>query len=234
MRPLISIIIPTLNEEGQLPDTLAPLAAAAGCEVIVSDGGSGDATRDLAVRHGCRVVRSPPGRGVQMNAGAAAAHAPILLFLHADTLLPPGFAPLVESALAEQNVSGGAFSLRISGDRPGLAFIAHAANLRSRLLRLPYGDQALFTTSETFQRLGGFAETPIMEDVLFVRGLRRLGRLVILPQAVVTSSRRWDNLGLLRTTLINQLILLGHGCGIPAPTLARCYRRLRGLGRKED
>jgi hypothetical protein len=140
---------------------------------------------------------------------------------------------LVESALAEKDVSGGAFSLRISGDRPGLAFIARAANLRSRLLRLPYGDQALFTTSETFQRLGGFAETPIMEDVLFVRGLRRLGRLVILPQAVVTSSRRWDNLGLLRTTLINQLILIGHGCGIPAPTLARCYRRLRGLGRKE-
>ena len=230
MRATISVIIPTLNEARLLPATLARLAKERQCQVIVSDGGSRDGTCDIAKSHGCRVVSGPPGRGRQMNGGAALADGGILLFLHADTELPRDFATMVEAALLVKGVSGGAFSLKIAGDQPSLKVIAALATLRSRLLQLPYGDQALFTTSRIFRSIGGFPETPIMEDVVFVRRLRTLGRIRILPETVTTSSRRWDRLGVVRTTLINQLIFIGHGCGIADTTLARWYQRLRGVG----
>ena len=230
MRSTLSVIIPTLNEERLLPATLEGLVATSDCEVIVSDGGSSDATREIALQRGCTVLLGPPGRGRQMNAGAARAAGGLLLFLHADTRLPAGFVAMVEEALLGRGVSGGAFSLAIDRHRPSLAAIALGANLRSRLLRLPYGDQALFTTARTFHSLGGFPETPIMEDVLFVNKLRRIGRIRILPNQVTTSARRWERLGVIRTTLRNQLILIGYGLGVPTTTLAAWYQRLRGIG----
>jgi rSAM/selenodomain-associated transferase 2 len=233
MKTVISVIIPTLNEERLLPATLDRLAGVDGCEVIVSDGGSSDATTKIAKGYGCILICGPPGRGRQMNAGAALARGRILLFLHADTTLPANFAEKVENALLVHGVVGGAFSLKIAGGRWSLAAIAFFANLRSRLLQLPYGDQALFTEARTFHSLGGFPEMPIMEDAVFVRRLAGLGRILILPEAAITSARRWEHLGVLRTTLINQLILIGYGCGVPATTLVGWYRRLRGLTREE-
>lgn len=232
MRTVVSVIIPTLNEERLLPATLDRLAGVKGCQVIVSDGGSSDATGDIAKEHDCQLICGSPGRGRQMNAGAALARGRILLFLHADTTLPENFADKVENALLVDGVVGGAFSLEIAGGRWSLAAIAFFANLRSRLLQLPYGDQALFTEARTFHSLGGFPELPIMEDAVFVRRLAGLGRILILPEAVITSARRWEHLGVLRTTLINQMILIGYGCGVPATTLVGWYRRLHGLGRQ--
>jgi rSAM/selenodomain-associated transferase 2 len=231
MRTIISVIIPTLNEERVLPATLARLTGEDGCEVIVSDGGSSDATGDIAKEYGCLLACGSPGRGRQMNAGAALARGRILLFLHADTKLPVNFTNKVENALLVHGVVGGAFSLEIAGKRGSLIAIAYFANLRSRLLQLPYGDQALFTEARTFHSLGGFPEMPIMEDAVFVRRLGRLGRILILPEAAITSARRWEHLGVVRTTLINQLILIGYGCGVPATTLVGWYRRLHGLSR---
>jgi rSAM/selenodomain-associated transferase 2 len=229
MKVQLAVIIPTLNEAQGLPGTLAPLLAQPDIEVIIVDGGSSDATPALAETAGCRVLKAPRGRGWQMNVGAAATTAPMLLFLHADTLLPPTFKGRIAETLNRPGVSVGAFSLAFSGRHPKLAVIAHLANLRSRLLGLPYGDQALFTTRRLFARVGGYPEMEIMEDVVFVRRLSRLGRVVILPEIAITSARRWQNLGLLRTTALNQLILLGYALGVPTANLARWYQRLRGV-----
>jgi len=229
MKAQLAVIIPTLNEAQGLPRTLAPLLAQPDIEVIIVDGGSSDATPALARTAGCRVLKAPRGRGRQMNVGAAAATAPMLLFLHADTLLPPTFKRRIAETLNRPGVSVGAFSLAFNGRHPTLAVIARLANLRSRLLGLPYGDQALFTSRYLFTRVGGYPEMEIMEDVVFVRRLSRLGRVVILPEIAITSARRWQNLGLLRTTALNQLILLGYAVGVPTATLARWYQRLRGV-----
>ena len=226
----ISIIIPTLNEQQVLGATLHRLANQPDCERIVVDGGSSDATLALAREAGCLVVECPRGRGRQMNAGAAAASGRVLLFVHADTLLPANFRQLVPTALARPGVVGGAFSLGIDSTAASLAAIAFFANLRSRLLQLPYGDQALFTNSSTFAAVGGFPEMAIMEDYVFVQRLKQHGKIVILPDRAITSARRWQRMGVIRTTLINQLVVCGHITGVPPTTLAAWYRRLRGVG----
>ncbi len=230
----LSIILPTLNEESVLPRTLAALKSGdtgGRCELIVVDGGSMDSTVSLARAAGAKVIESPRGRGRQMNAGAAAAMGGILLFLHADTLLPADFPYLIETAIGRPGTAGGAFSLAIDSPAAGLAAVAKLANLRSRLLHLPYGDQALFTTRRMFATVGGFPEFVIMEDFVFVRRLGKLGKIVILPEKATTSARRWQNMGILRTTLINQIIVGGYCLGVSPLTLARWYQRLRGLGR---
>ena len=232
----ISVIIPTLNEERVLGRTLAALhngSSAGRCELIVVDGGSSDATVTLARTAGARVIESPRGRGRQMNAGAAVASGDMLLFLHADTLLPVDFLHLIEETLARPGIAAGAFSLAIASRTKSLAAIAFLANLRSRFLHLPYGDQALFTTRTMFAAVDGFPEIAIMEDYIFVRRLHKLGRIVILPAKAITSARRWQNMGILRTTLINQLIVGGYAVGVPPATLARWYQRLRGIDRSK-
>ncbi|MEM8639834.1 MAG: TIGR04283 family arsenosugar biosynthesis glycosyltransferase [Cyanobacteria bacterium P01_G01_bin.54] len=226
--PRISIILPVYNEATNLPQTLPLLCQNPDLEVIVVDGGSTDDSLAIAGSYGAKVFLSPEsGRAHQMNAGAAIANGDILLFLHADTQLPVGFAAAVSKALADETVVAGAFELAIAGTEPGLRWIERGVRWRSRYCHLPYGDQALFLRRSTFAALGGFPTLPIMEDFILVRQLRRQGKITILPQPVRTSARRWQRLGVLKTTLINQVMILGYFAGVAPHHLARWYRRLR-------
>ncbi|HSM81129.1 MAG TPA: TIGR04283 family arsenosugar biosynthesis glycosyltransferase, partial [Nodosilinea sp.] len=197
--PTVSVVIPTLNEAHNLPRVLEALPAAKGVEVIVVDGGSTDSTLKIAADWGARVVVSAPGRSRQMNQGAAVATGPMLLFLHADTRLPEGFDGAIREALTQPGVVAGAFRLAIDGPGRGLRWVERGVNVRSRLFHMPYGDQGIFLNAEVFHRLGGFPDLPMMEDFELVRRLRKLGKVAIAPQTVITSDRRWRTLGILRT-----------------------------------
>ena len=227
MNSVISIIIPALNEEQSLPRTLAPLVGNARCEVILVDGGSEDGTLALARSFGCKTYAGPRNRSRQMNLGAEKSRGSALLFLHADTLLPDNFLHAVYPALANENVAAGAFSLSFDCDSRALGIIARGANLRSRFFQLPYGDQGLFTSRSNFKAVGGYPEMEIMEDFVFVRKMQGQGRIITLDEKVTTSARRWKNIGILRTTLINQIIICGHSLGVSPATLARWYQRVR-------
>jgi rSAM/selenodomain-associated transferase 2 len=219
----ISIIIPTLNEASNLSATLASTRSAADVEVIVVDGGSTDATVEVARPWGTEVLLSPPGRARQMNTGAARAMGEILLFLHGDTRLPRGFDRYVREILERPDAAAGAFRLHVDGRLPGLRIMERLVDVRSRRLQLPYGDQAIFLTADLFWDMGGFPEMPIMEDLELIRRLRRRGRIVIAPLPVLTSVRRWENLGMVRTTLINYAIPLAYYLGVSPSRLARWY-----------
>lgn len=223
--PAISIIIPVLNEASLIQANLQSLQASAQTvEIIVVDGGSRDQTVAVAKAAGIQVIETIQGRATQMNAGAKAATGNILLFLHADTRLPGSFVDLVESTLALPQATAGAFELKIAGSEPSLRWVERGVQWRSRLLQLPYGDQALFLKAETFWQVGGFAELPIMEDFELVRRLQNLGQIVIVPAAVVTSGRRWQRLGTFRTTLINQLVIIAYFLGVSPRRIAHWYR----------
>ncbi len=221
----IAVVVPTLDEAGSILATLHA-ARAGGVELIVADGGSTDATCERAASAGAAVVQASGGRAAQQNAGAAASDAPLLLFLHADTRLPQGWPARVRATLADPRVALGAFRLAIDGATRAERLITVGANLRSRSFGLPYGDQALFLRRATFDALGGFAPLPIMEDWDLARRARRLGRIALAPEAVTTSARRWRRLGPLRTTLVNQAMLLGFRVGVEPARLARFYRSL--------
>jgi len=221
----ISIIIPTYNEANRLAALLPELLVIPGVEVLVVDGGSNDNTADTARALGIKVLESPPGKAVQMNTGAQAARGDILLFLHGDTRLAHGFVEQVRAALSRPGVAAGAFRLLIDGRGLGLRVIEWMANTRSKILQMPYGDQAIFVRTDIFTALGGFPALPIMEDFELVRRLKQKGRIKILPLAATTSPRRWEKLGLLQTTAINQLIIIGYLLGASPQKLAEWYRR---------
>ncbi len=220
--PRISIIIPALNEELLIRETLSSLRLQ-DCELIMVDGGSMDNTVGLACEKGARVLSSEPGRGRQLNKGAAAARGEILLFLHADTTLPQNFQPLVTGALKRKGAVAGAFRLGIDAGGARFRLLEKGAALRSLVLGLPYGDQAIFLRRETFEEIGGFPEQEIMEDVSLVRKLAEKGKIEILPESVLTSGRRWHKRGVAVTTLLNQLLLCGFFLGLSPRFLARCY-----------
>ena len=228
----ISVIVPVLNEAANLPKVLATIQthtnqAIVGIEVIVVDGGSQDNTVDIAQQTGAKVLCTHPGRAHQMNAGAEIATGEILVFVHGDTQLPPNYATLVQTALTQPKVVAGAFDLAIQGNHWGLRWVEWGVKWRSRFCQLPYGDQALFVPATRFHQLGGFPELPIMEDFVFVQRLRRLGKIAIAPACVITSGRRWQKLGIFKTTVLNQIIVLGYFAGIAPQRLAKWYRRLR-------
>jgi len=219
----ISIIIPTLNEENNLDNLLSSLQAYQSVEIIVADGGSTDQTVDIARNHTVQVVTSPASRGLQQNKGAKTASGNILVFLHCDTMLPDNFPDLVGTVLNQTGTAAGAFRLKINADDSSYRYIEWGVNVRTRFLGLPYGDQVLFVKKNIFEQAGGFPNLPILEDLVLVRRLKRLGRIRISTASVITSARRWKRLGVLRTTLINQVILAGYLFGIKPETLARLY-----------
>ena len=233
MHPVkLSIIIPVLNEAQQLPNILTIATQAKTAEIILVDGGSQDETIELALANGLKLIQSEPGRAIQMNTGAAIATGDILLFLHADTQLPPNFETSINEILHQPNTIAGAFQLKIEGNQPGLRWIERGVNWRSRYLQMPYGDQALFLRRARFEQIGGFPNLPIMEDFELVRQLRQLGTIAIAPTAVLTSGRRWQKFGILRTTLINQIVILAYLLGIPPQKIAHGYRTGFTLRRK--
>lgn len=224
---LISVVVPTLNEAARIKDTISQVKKSCGetlVEIIVVDGGSTDATMERASSGGAKVILSYGGRAYQMNAGAKVARGDILLFLHADTRLPDRYDLLVLQTLATPGVVAGAFELKIDAQRWGLRLVEKGVNWRSRLLGMPYGDQAIFLPASVFWQVGGFHELPIMEDFELVIRLRRLGWVGIAPAPVVTSARRWQALGVLKTTTINQIIILGYYLGVSPDRLAQWYR----------
>jgi hypothetical protein len=220
----ISVIIPAVNEARHITATLQSVRPGRPHEILVVDGGSTDDTVALARAAGARVIHSRPGRARQMNAGAAQAAGNALVFLHADTLLPADYPEVVAGTLRDPAVAAGAFRFRMGEKLAGQWLIEWTANLRSRRWQSPYGDQALFLRRSLFEEIGGFANLPIMEDCEIVRRLRKRGRVVTVAAAAITSGRRWRRLGLFRTTLINQLVILGHVCGVSPDRLAAFYR----------
>jgi len=199
-----------------------------GIEVLVVDGGSSDNTITTAKALGAKVLSVPPGKAFQMNAGARAARGDILLFLHGDTRLDPGFAEQVRDALSQPGAAAGAFRLAIDGTGFGLRMVEWLANFRSRVLQMPYGDQAIFVRAEMFSSVEGFPALPIMEDFELVLRLKRKGRITILPLAANTSPRRWHKLGILKTTALNQAIIIGYLLGVNPQKLAKWYRGEEG------
>lgn len=228
-RPRLSAIIPALNEERHLGATLDALGQPDGVEVLVVDAGSADGTLAVAETHKARILNSLPDRAMQQNAGAAVARGDVLLFLHADTLAPDGWPDLIEQTLTQPGVVAGAFAFKVDSPQWGVRLIERTASFRSRRLQTPYGDQGLFMTADAFRRVGGFPALPIMEDFELVRRLRRLGRIATTGVPALTSGRRWQRLGVLRTTCLNQLIILGYLLGVSPTRLAHWYNRSRGL-----
>jgi rSAM/selenodomain-associated transferase 2 len=226
----ISIIVPVLNEARDIPESLAALAPlrARGHEVIVVDGGSSDETPDLARRAADRVVSAPRGRASQMNAGAALARGEILVFLHADTRLPEDAAARILQGLAASGRSWGRFDVRIEGASVFLPVIAFFMNLRSRATGIATGDQAIFVRRDAFERAGRFPSLELMEDIALSRSLKRVSRPLCLADKAVTSGRRWEQRGVLRTVLLMGWLRLAFFFGAAPASLARFYDGERG------
>jgi rSAM/selenodomain-associated transferase 2/rSAM/selenodomain-associated transferase 1 len=225
-RPYLSVIIPALNEASLIEDTIAH-ARNDDAEIIVVDGGSTDDTVEKASRAGARIIKASRGRALQMNQGAASAKGGVLLFLHADTRLPPNYVAHVFETLMEPRVCLGAFRFKTDRHTSLMKVIEHLTNFRSSFMRLPYGDQALFVRRTFFEKMGGFPAVPIAEDLFFVRQGAKHARIALAGAEAITSSRRWVEVGVLKTTLINQLVLAGLFLGISPSLLSFLYRRAR-------
>jgi rSAM/selenodomain-associated transferase 2 len=227
VRPSLSLVIPVLDEAGRLPVLLArlePLRDRA--EVIVVDGGSADGTADVArAARWVRVLAAPAGRARQMNAGAAAAAGDVLLFLHADTILPRSALEDIRGALADPRVVGGRFDVRLDGRRPIYRVVETLMNLRSRWTGIWTGDQAIFVRRTAFERLGGYPDIPLMEDVEFTRRLKRAGPGACLQPRVIVSPRKWEREGPVRTILLMWSLRLLYGLGVAPARLHRWYYR---------
>lgn len=206
-----------------LPRLLRKLSETPNLDVVVADGGSTDGTIEAAERAGVKVVRCRRGRGPQLNAGAAAVRGDILFFIHADSHPPAGFETLIPKILVDDAVIAGAFRLRISASGILMRLIEAAANIRSRLCSMPYGDQGFFLRRSAFERAGRFADIPIMEDVDMVRRCRRLGRVVTAPEVMEVSARRWRKEGWLAATARNSLLAILFISGVSARRLAFFY-----------
>ncbi|HKA56107.1 MAG TPA: TIGR04283 family arsenosugar biosynthesis glycosyltransferase [Candidatus Binatia bacterium] len=221
------MIIPTLNEADTVGRTLARVRQAGGCQLVAVDGGSDDGTPEIARGYADVVLSAPRGRARQMNVGAQAAAGEVLVFLHADTLLPHGFPEILARALLDPQVVGGRFDVRLGA--PGWSFrvIETFMNMRSRLTRIATGDQAIFVRRQIFLAAGGYPEVDLMEDVELSRKLKRLGKIACLRARVVTSARRWQRDGVLRTVALMWALRLAHSLGVPPERLRAFYTDTR-------
>jgi len=218
--------MPVLNEASVLEETLDALEVGPH-ELIVVDGGSCDGSVEIANRFTQNVLSAERNRGLQQHVGALKAQGEILLFLHADTRLPPNYHEEIWRTLALPGVVFGAFRLRITGDHPWLGLVSHMANLRSRALRLPYGDQALFMARRDYLKAGGFRSLPLMEDVDLVKRLKRTGGFRLARGRVMTSGRRWKREGTFYGTLRNWLLLVRFLAGTSPEALVKSYPEVR-------
>jgi rSAM/selenodomain-associated transferase 2/rSAM/selenodomain-associated transferase 1 len=218
--PKISVIIPTLNEEVYLFQTLESVRIGFNVEIIVVDGGSTDGTRAIFPA----ALECKNGRAAQQNMGASKASGELLLFLHADTELPDGWDWMVRETLADSGVVLGAFSFKVRESFPGRRFIEDTANHRSRVWKSPYGDQGLFMRAADFHGIGGFPNQPIMEDYALVQLAKKRGLVVTRPEPAITSGRRWQQHGVLKVTLVNKLMIIGYKLGLSPVRLAQFYR----------
>lgn len=217
----VSVIIPTLNEESCLGHTLKPIGA--GVEIIVADAKSSDATLKIAGRFTEKIILSEKGRGAQMDRGAREAQGDILVFLHADAILPEDWQERIAAALKDDRIIAGGFRLKIDSDRKSFKLIEKTANLRSKYLGLIYGDQAIFLKREAFLSAGGFKGLPLMEDVDLMRRLRKTGKIALLDAYVSVSPRHWERNGILKTTLRNWLFLCFYYLGVSPESLYKRY-----------
>jgi len=226
-RLTISVVVPTLDEEDALRDTLAAARQPGVEELIVVDGGSRDGTLAVARCHADRVIESSRGRARQMNAGAEIARGDALLFLHAYTRLPVGYPAAVTGALSHDGAVGGRFDVRL--DAPGLVFAAlgRLISLRSRLTGVATGGQAIFVRRAAFADVGGYPLLPLMEDVALSRLLKRAGSMVALHETVLTSARRWQRHGVARTVLLMWGLRAAYYAGVSPGRLARLYADTR-------
>ena len=222
----VSIIVPMLNEAPGLPGVLAQLTELErqGCEILIVDGGSDDGSVSLAERAGFRVLASQKGRARQMNLGAAQATGDVLLFLHADTLLPEDALTTLRQSMQKTAAVWGRFDVLIDGAHPMLRVIATLMNHRSRWTGIATGDQAIFVTRKAFEAVGGYPDQPLMEDVELSNRLRALARPACIPTPVRTSGRRWESRGVGRTVLLMWLLRWAYWRGTPAEQLAQLYR----------
>jgi len=220
----VSVIIPVLNEANHLPDLLRKLQVyrEQAHEIVVVDGGSSDGTAEIAEELSDQVVRSDRGRATQMNSGARIATGDILLFLHADTILPANACELIGSSVTAGK-RWGRFDVRLSGSEKVFRLIEALINWRSRITSIATGDQAIFISRELFDQVGGFPEIPLMEDVAMSKRLKRMARPACLDTAVVTSSRRWEEHGVLRTVLLMWWLRLLYFIGVSPCRLRKLY-----------
>ncbi len=223
----VSVIVPTLNEARVLATTLARVRAT--LRTRSSSSTAAAATTPCASPAGLAdtVLSATRGRATQMNAGAAVASGDVLVFLHADTLVPSTFVAAIESACSDAAVVGGRFDVDLAPSSPLIWLTGWLMNRRSRLTRIATGDQAIFVRRETFAALGGFADIPLMEDIDLSRRLKRAGRVACLRERVTTSSRRWRAHGVVRTILLMWTLRLLYACGVGPDRLARVYRTVR-------
>lgn len=223
--PMLSVVVPVLNEGATIQTTLQTLQpwSAAGHEVIVVDGGSADDTVALARPLATAVLNAPKGRARQMNAGAAHAQGTVLLFLHADTRLPPGALESVQSAVVSGAVWG-RFDVRISGRAGMLRVVSTLMNWRSRWTGIATGDQAIFVRRDVFEQAGGYPDQPLMEDIELSARLRRLARPACLRGPAVTSGRRWDSNGVWRTIFLMWRLRWRYWRGESPEQLVEAYR----------
>jgi len=225
----LTIIIPALNEARGIAATLQSLAGlrASGHELIVVDGGSADGTADLVRPLVDRVLAAPAGRASQMNAGARIARGDVLLFLHADSLLPAGADRLVSDGLAASGRDWGRFDLEIDGAHPLLRLVEAMMNWRSRLTGVCTGDQGLFVRRAAFEASGGFAAVELMEDIELCTRLRRISSPLVIRARILTSARRWEKHGVLRTIVLMWWLRLQYFAGVSPARLAKSYAAQR-------